>query len=108
VLPLLGALILWFAMGYNLWYYYRPVNSYSHWEMPIWPHLYMGGTFVIEILAVIIGLVLMFVYRAIAPPFFKGEVLNADTPTLVPEDVGLEVGLFGIDESQPSARRPRD
>ncbi len=105
ILPLLGGLILWFAMGYNLWYYYRPVNSYSHWQMTFWPNLYMGGTFVIEMLALIIGLVLMFAYRVIAPPYFKGEVLNAATPTLVPDDVGREVGLFGIDESQPGRRR---
>ena len=39
----------------------------------------------------------MFVYAAIRPPFFRGEVLNRDTPTKVPESIGTEVGLFGID-----------
>jgi hypothetical protein len=45
----------------------------------------------------VLGLVLMFVYAAIRPPFFRGEVLNRDTPTMVPEDLGAPVGLFGID-----------
>jgi amino acid transporter len=108
IVPLAGGLILWIALGYNLWYYYRPVNSYSHWQMTFWPHLYMGGTFVIEMLALLIGLVLMFVYRAIRPAYFRGEVLNRDTPTLVPDDIGQEVGLFGIDESKPGRRRRRN
>jgi hypothetical protein len=30
-------------------------------------------------------------------------VLNRDTPTRVPQDLGTPVGLFGIDESQPPA-----
>jgi amino acid transporter len=108
VLPLLGGVLLWSALGYNLYFYWSPANSVTSWQMGFWPHWHMGGIFVIEMLAIIVGVVLMLVYRAIAPPFFRGEVLNRDTPTLVPEDVGLEVGMFGIDESQPSARRARD
>jgi amino acid transporter len=99
-LPLLGGLMLWAALGYDLYYYWKPVNSYSTWKMPIWPHWYMGGTFVISIIPVFLGIVFMYTYRAIAPPFFRGEVLNASTPTLVPEDMVGEVGLFGVDESQ--------
>ena len=26
----------------------------------------------------------MFIYRAVNPPFFRGETLNKDTPILVP------------------------
>ena len=40
----------------------------------------------------------MFVYAAVRPPFFRGETLNKSTKTLVPEDLGTEVGLFGIRE----------
>jgi amino acid transporter len=100
ILPLLGGIMLWSALGYNLYFYWAPVNSFTSWHMPIWPHWDMGGIFVIEMLTIILGVVLMFVYRAIAPSFFRGEVLNKDTPTLVPEDVGREAGLFGIDESR--------
>ena len=39
----------------------------------------------------------MFVYAAVRPAFFRGEVLNRDTPTMVPEGIGAEVGMFGID-----------
>jgi hypothetical protein len=33
----------------------------------------------------------------VKPAFFRGEVLNRDTPTLVPDDLGTPVGLFGIE-----------
>jgi hypothetical protein len=46
----------------------------------------------------LVGVVLMFVYRAVSPPFFRGETLNAGTETLVPEDLGAPVGLFGVEE----------
>jgi hypothetical protein len=32
-----------------------------------------------------------------SPAYFRGEVLNRDTPTRVPEDIGVPVGLFGIE-----------
>ncbi len=107
ILPLLGGVMLWAALGYNLWYYWSPVRSGSatRWDMPFPPHFSIGGVFVIDAIALVVGLVLMFTYRLIAPPFFRGEVLNADTPTLVPDDFGKEIGLFGLDESQPSGRK---
>ena len=35
--------------------------------------------------------------RVLRPAFFRGEVLNRDTPTRVPQDLGTPVGLFGIE-----------
>ena len=29
ILPLLGGIILWFAMFWSFWYYWKPVNSYT-------------------------------------------------------------------------------
>jgi amino acid transporter len=99
ILPILGGIMLWGAMGYNLYYYYRPQNSYTHFTLWFAPHWFMGGVFVIDILALLIGVALMFTYRVIRPAYFRGEVLNRDTPTRVPQDFGREVGMFGIDES---------
>ena len=61
-------------------------------------HWHMGGSFLLAAGALLIGFVVIIVYPAISPPFFRGEVLNASTATLVPEDIGVPVGLFGIDE----------
>jgi hypothetical protein len=33
----------------------------------------------------------------VRPAYFRGEVLNRDTPTRVPTDLGVPVGLFGIE-----------
>jgi hypothetical protein len=66
--------------------------------MPFWPNWDMGGVFLIDLVSLVIGLVLMYVFAAVRPAFFRGEVLNRDTPTLVPESLGTEVGLFGIEE----------
>ena len=60
--------MLWSALGYNLYFYWSPVNSYTSWHMSFWPHWDMGGIFVIEMLTIILGIVLMFVYRVDRPP----------------------------------------
>jgi len=49
--------------------------------------------------AVLIGIVLMFIYASLRPPFFRGEVLTRSTPTLVPETLE-RVGLFGVDPDE--------
>jgi amino acid transporter len=87
ILPLLGGLILFAALGYNLWYYWRPANSTTTWTIPFWPHWHMGTIFLIEAITVLIGIVCLVTFRRFRPAFFRGEVLNRDTPTLVPESV---------------------
>ncbi|HTW07856.1 MAG TPA: APC family permease [Acidimicrobiales bacterium] len=96
ILPLLGWAIMWSIGGYSLVYDWSPANSYSSWRAPL-VHWQMGGSFVLAAGSLLIGVVLMFVYRPFAPAFFKGITLNAGTETLVPEDVGAPVGLFGIE-----------
>ncbi len=101
IFPLLGGIMLFSALGYNLYYYWGPGNSSTSWQMSFWPHWNVGGVFLIDLITVVIGIVLMVAYASVRPAFFRGEVLNRDTPTMVPEDLGAEVGLFRID---PSAR----
>ena len=59
---------------------------FTYWTLPFPPHWKIGGVFLTGIGALVVGVVLMFIYRAVNPPFFKGETLNKDTPILVPED----------------------
>jgi amino acid transporter len=96
ILPFAGWIMLWFAMGWAFWYYWKPVNSYTSWTMPV-THWHMGGVFVLDAGAVLLGIILMFAYRGLRPAFFRGEVLNRDTPTRVPTELGHPVGLFGIE-----------
>ncbi len=97
VLPLLGGLILLGCLIYNLWHYWNAANSYTSWTLPFAPRWHSGGVFLLDGGALELGIVLMYVYQAFRPAYFRGEVLNRDTPTRVPADIGTPVGLFGID-----------
>jgi amino acid transporter len=97
ILPLLGAVILWFAMFWFLWYnWVTPSNSYTTWTIP-GTHRVVGGVIILDVAAIVLGIVLFFVMWAVKPEFFRGQVLNRDTPTLVPDDLGTPVGLFGVE-----------
>jgi amino acid transporter len=97
IIPLAGGVILWFAMFWFLWYnWVTPSNSYTTWTIP-GTHRVVGGVIILDLVMIVIGIVLFFVYWAVRPAFFRGEVLNRDTPTLVPDDLGTPVGLFGIE-----------
>jgi amino acid transporter len=99
ILPLTGWAMLWFAMFWAFWYYWHPDNCYTFWTIP-GIHWQVGGVFLLDIGTVLIGIVLMYAFRAVRPAFFRGEVLNRDTPTRVPQDLGTPVGLFGIEPSE--------
>jgi amino acid transporter len=81
ILPLVGALMLTYAFiqsaidMYDVDYGYTVLFG-------------IGGTFVIGIGSLAVGVVLMFVWYAFptSKPFFSGERLNRDTPVLVPEE----------------------
>jgi amino acid transporter len=97
VLPLLGGLILWFVMVWFIWYnWVTPSNSYTTWTIP-GTHKVLGGVFVLIVLSFLLGVVLLVTYRFVRPDFFQGKTLNRDTPTRVPDDIGIPVGLFGIE-----------
>jgi hypothetical protein len=90
ILPFAGAVILalFFVKGViNDW---KPVNSFSSWTLPFSPHWHIGGIFLIGVGSLILGVVLMEVYRYISPAYFKGQTLNKDTAVLVPDDGGTQ------------------
>jgi amino acid transporter len=87
ILPLIGALILWFLGGWSIWLNYDVAtqNDFTYWTVP-GLHWQIGGAFVIAAGAAIVG-VLFFIYNRIrTPAFFKGETLTRSTPTLVPDE----------------------
>jgi amino acid transporter len=99
ILPLVGWAMLWFAMFWAFWYYWHPDNCYTSWTIP-GIHWHVGGVFLLDAGTVLVGIVLMLAYRAARPAYFRGEVLNRDTPTRVPQDLGTPVGLFGIEPKE--------
>ena len=86
LLPVTGALILWFLGGWSIWLDYdvKTQNDYTMWTVP-GIHWQIGGAFVIAAGAAIVG-VLFFIYnRIVSPAFFKKQTLTRATPTLVPD-----------------------
>ena len=81
ILPLLGALMLTFAFVQS---------AIDMWDVDYgYTVLFgIGGTFVLGIGSLAVGVLLMFLWWAYpaAKPFFRGESLNRDTEVLVPED----------------------
>jgi amino acid transporter len=103
ILPLAGGLILWACIPWLLWHYWNPVNSYTTYTLPFPPHWRVGGIFLLMIGSSLLGVILMYVYKAFRPAYFRGDVLNRDTPTRVPEEIGVPVGLFGIEPFEETA-----
>ena len=85
VLPGFGAIVLFIFFFYGAFEYWHVSYGYSSWRLPFSPHWAIGGTFLTGIGALVLGVILMLVYRAVSPAFFRGETLNRDTPVLVPE-----------------------
>lgn len=81
ILPLLGAVMLTFAFVQSAIDMYDP--EYGNTVL-----LGVGGTFVVGIGALAIGVVLMLIWFVFpgAKPFFRGESLNRDTAVLVPDE----------------------
>jgi amino acid transporter len=86
ILPVTGALILWFLGGWSIWLNYDVAtqNDFTFWTVP-GLHWQIGGAFVIAVGAVLVGLVFFIYNRIAAPAFFKKQTLTRSTPTLAPD-----------------------
>jgi amino acid transporter len=87
ILPLTGAVILWFLGGWSVWLDYdvNTANDYTMWTVP-GIHWQIGGAFVIAAVAALIGVVFFIYNRIASPAFFRKETLTRSTPTLVPDE----------------------
>ena len=105
IVPLLGGIILFGALGWSIhddWVFSDSTTSYTSWLMPFPPHWRIGGVFLIGIGIFLLGVILMYIWRAVAPAFFRGETLNRDTATPRPRS-GLRTRASY--ESNPRPRR---
>jgi amino acid transporter len=88
ILPVTGALILWFLGGWSVWLDYdvATANDYTMWTVP-GLHWQIGGAFVIAVAAALVGVVFFLYCRYVRPgaPFFRKQTLTRATPTLVPD-----------------------
>jgi amino acid transporter len=87
ILPVAGALMLWFLGGWSLWLDYdvATANDFTMWTVP-GLHWQIGGAFVIAVGAAIAGVIFFIYCRVTGPAFFRKETLTRATPTLVPDE----------------------
>ncbi len=76
IIPLLGGVLLFAFLVYDIWLDWNPAQSYTSWSMPFSPHWDIGGVFIIGVLSFVVGLVLMAICIPIYRPFFRGEVMS--------------------------------
>ncbi|HYA00537.1 MAG TPA: APC family permease [Candidatus Binatia bacterium] len=87
VFPLLGGLMLYFALVFSVGSDFNADTvSFTTWTLPFGPRWVIGGVFLIALVSAVVGLIIMVAWWIARPPFFRGEVLNRSTPTLVPEE----------------------
>jgi amino acid transporter len=116
VIPVTGGLILFVVLGWSFYLdwlnpyatkHYNPAEaSFTGWQMTFSPHWAIGGVAILVVLAAVVGIIVMVAYNIARPAFFRGEVLNKNTPTLVPETTGVPAGFppqVGRDDVPPDA-----
>ena len=76
VFPLLGALILFTFFVYGAYQFWNPTYGFTQWQMPFSPHWHIGGVFLTGVGSLVLGIPLMYIYRAVRPAYFRGEVIR--------------------------------
>ncbi len=108
VLPFLGGSILLAAFLKSSYDYAAPDYGSTSWTVPFPPHWHIGGVFLTGIGSLLLGFILMLVYRYVAPAFFLGRTLNRDTAVYVSEDAVTTGALRLPDAAEPLIVVPED
>jgi amino acid transporter len=87
--PFLGGAILAAFFIKAVIDYSKPSYGSSSWHLPFPPHWHLGGVVLTGVGALVVGAVLMLVYRVIAPAYFKGEVIARRLPPMTPAPSAL-------------------
>jgi len=78
ILPVLGGLMLFFAMAYSFYLDYKTTgDDYASYTTPHIPGLgHVGGVAVIVVITAVVGVLVMAAYGIARPAFFRGETLR--------------------------------
>jgi amino acid transporter len=91
VFPLLSGVMLFVILGWSVYFYTDPDQSYTSWHMPFWPHATIGGVLSIGIVTALVGLAWMLSLQRRYREFFSGQsmrqgvsITDDDTVVTVP------------------------
>jgi hypothetical protein len=76
VLPLLSGVMLYIILGWSVYFYTDPDQSYTSWHMPFWPHWTIGGVLSIGIVTALVGLGWMLSLQRKYKEFFSGRSMR--------------------------------
>ena len=98
VMPLLGGLLLTVVFVYGLIQYVKPDWLVDHNGNNV-TMFGVGAVAVVGVGALVLGVILMVVWWAMSPRFFRGETLPRRSADLVLEPPGPAVPTFGLPDS---------
>jgi amino acid transporter len=76
VFPLLSGIMLFVILGWSVYFYTDPDQSYTTWHMPFWPHWTIGGVLSIGIVTALVGLAWMLSLQRKYREFFSGRSMR--------------------------------
>jgi amino acid transporter len=76
IIPLLSGVMLLIVLGWSVYFYTDPDQSYSTWSMPFWPHATIGGVLSIGIVTALVGLAWMLALQRSHREFFSGASMR--------------------------------
>jgi amino acid transporter len=76
VFPFLSGVMLFVILGWSVYFYTDPDQSYTSWHMPFWPHATIGGVLSIGIVTALVGLAWMLSLQRKYREFFSGESMR--------------------------------
>lgn len=91
VLPGLSGVMLFGILGWSVWFYHDPNQSYTSWHMPFWPHWTIGGVLSIAIITALAGLAWMLSLQRSHREFFSGQAMREGV-SITDDDRVLRVG----------------
>jgi amino acid transporter len=104
VIPLLGGILLLVLFVYAASQYIDPNYGYTSVTLP-GTSTAVGGVFALGIGVLLLGVVLMLIWRAIAPAYFRGETLprKSYSELVLLQASGSVVPTFGLPDSKSQA-----
>jgi hypothetical protein len=91
MIPLLSGIMLFAILGWSVYFYTDPDQSYSNWHMPFWPHWTVGGVLSIGIVTCLAGLAWMLALQRTQREFFSGASMR-DGYSITDDDRVVRVG----------------
>jgi amino acid transporter len=76
VFPFLSGVMLFVILGWSVYFYTDPDQSYTSWHMPFWPHATIGGVLSIAIVTALVGLAWMLSLQRGYREFFSGRSMR--------------------------------